>query len=398
MKKTTLILLLMFVPLVGFSQTFNFTNDAEGWTASAADITLNATTITATTNGGNNPVLEQSAANIDAETNKIAAITIKVSANGPTFMRVSYPKTSGRIYKNIAISKNDSEFKTYYVDVSNSNWAGTVNDIKVHFREDDGSTGGSSYTSTGETIEFDSIAFIDEIPKEEKNNFGFDTDAEGWEALDASVTVSGGVLTITPVVGESAKIIQSTGNTNATTNKYVHIVYNNKSAANNQIRFQFKSSADNYTATVGTNESINTSTTSFETVTIDLTEKTEWTGLAQDFQIVVRDTENSNKASAGDLEIDSITFSSSATLSVNDDVAFTNDLSIYPNPTKGFINIKTQNNISKVLIFDVTGKIVLKRNSIENNSLNISNLNTGIYLLKIFDINNNNITRKLIKN
>lgn len=398
MKKTTLLFLLL-IPVFGFSQTWDFTNDASGWTASAADITVNATSLTITTNGGNNPILTQDAANVDAETNKIAAISIKVSANGPTFMRVSYPKTtSGRIYKNISITKNDSEFKTYYIDVSNSNWAGTVNDIKVHFKDDDNSNGGGDYTSTGETVEFDSIAFIDEIPKEEKNSFGFDTDAEGWEASDASVAVSGGVLTITPVVGESAKIIQSTTNTNATTNQYIHIVYKNNSAANNQIRFQFRHSADNYTDYTGTNENINVSSSDFETVTIDLTGKTEWTGMTQDFQIILRDNDNGNKASAGDLEIDSITFSSSATLSVDEEVAFANGLSIYPNPAENFINIKTQKTISNVLIFDVTGKLVSKKNTVNNNSLNISNLNAGIYFLKIYDTNNYKTTRKLIKN
>jgi len=133
-------------------------------------------------------------------------------------------------------------------------------------------------------------------------------------------------------------------------------------------------------------------------LTIDLTGKAEWTGLTQDFQFVIRDSNNANKASAGDLEIDSIIFSANATLSADKEVKFANELSIYPNPAANIINIKTQNTISKVLIFDVTGKNILKENNIKNNSLNISNLNSGIYFIKILDSNNYKTTRKLIIN
>ncbi|QOD62002.1 T9SS type A sorting domain-containing protein [Polaribacter haliotis] len=400
MKKTTLIILLMFVPFFGFSQTFNFTNDAEGWTTSSADLTVNATSVTLTTNGGTNPLLTNSTANIDAEINKIAAITVKVSENGPTLMRVSFPKApSGRVYKNVIISKNDSEFKTYYIDVSNAQWAGKVNDVKVHFKDDSSTANnGTNHTSTGETVEFDSIEFINEIPKVEKNSYTFDTDAENWEELDASVVVSAGVLTITPVAGESSKIIQSINNVNATTNKFVHIVYNNKSATNNQIRFQFKSSADNYASVTGANKSMNTSTTDFETLTFDLSEKAEWTGLAQDFQIVIRDTENGNKASAGDLQIDSVTFSSSASLGVNDEVTFANSLSIYPNPASNNLYINTDTTISKVQIFNLLGKKVIETTTLSNKSLDVSGLNGGVYLIKVFNSVNKTATQKLIIN
>ncbi|TMM29090.1 T9SS type A sorting domain-containing protein [Polaribacter aestuariivivens] len=398
MKKTTFLFLLL-IPVLGFSQSWDFTNDAEGWSASSSDLTVNATSVTLTTNGNSNPILVQDAAAVNAETNKIVAITVKVSANGPTFMRASYPKDGGgRIYKSTVITKDDVDFKTYYIDVTNANWTGTVNDVKIHFKEDNGSNGGSDHTSTGETVEIDKISFISEIPREEKESYNFDTDAEGWEPTGATIAVSSGVLTITPTVGEAAKIVQSTNNIDATTNKYVHVTYKNNSTTNDGLRFQFRHSGDNYTAYIGTNESINTSSTDFEVLTIDLTGKTEWTGLTQDFQLVIRDSNNGNKASAGDLEIDSIIFSNNATLSTNEEVLFTKNLSIHPNPATDIINIKTKNTISKVLIFDVTGKNILNASNIKDNTLNISSLNSGIYFMKILDSNNYKTTRKLIKN
>ena len=196
-------------------------------------------------------------------------------------------------------------------------------------------------------------------------------------------------------MGESSKIVQSANNVNATTNKYIHITYKNNSATNNQLRFQFRHSGDNFAAYVGTNETINTSSADFEVLTIDLTGQTEWTGLTQDFQLGIRDTDNGNKASAGDLEIDSIVFSSSATLSLEDTV-FSNSISIYPNPASNFINITSRNTILKVQIFDITGKKVSDFKNFKSNTLDVSSLTSGIYLMKIADNNNNNSTKKII--
>lgn len=58
---------------------------------------------------------------------------------------------------------------------------------------------------------------------------------------------------------------------------------------------------------------------------------------------------------------------------------------VYPNPTKGIINIK---NLSFTTfdyqLFDYTGKLITQGNS-NNNSINLSNLPTGVYILKILN-------------
>lgn len=61
------------------------------------------------------------------------------------------------------------------------------------------------------------------------------------------------------------------------------------------------------------------------------------------------------------------------------------ELTIYPNPTKnGEIFIKSVIDISKLEIFDVTGKMVLKVNKFYQSTINISKLNKGIYFGKFY--------------
>jgi len=70
-------------------------------------------------------------------------------------------------------------------------------------------------------------------------------------------------------------------------------------------------------------------------------------------------------------------------LSLND-VAFKN-VSIYPNPSKGILHINTDKNIA-VSITDILGKTVIaSHNFSTNNTLDISNLNNGMYIVKVND-------------
>lgn len=69
---------------------------------------------------------------------------------------------------------------------------------------------------------------------------------------------------------------------------------------------------------------------------------------------------------------------------------------IYPNPTNtGFVNIATTSNeVLSVTVFDILGKQVISQ-TINNNRLNLSNLNTGVYILKL-NQNGAIITKKLV--
>lgn len=69
---------------------------------------------------------------------------------------------------------------------------------------------------------------------------------------------------------------------------------------------------------------------------------------------------------------------------------------MYPNPaTNGFVNIKTSNNQpTQVAVFDILGKQVINT-TLNTERLNVSNLKTGIYAVRIAQ-GNNTITKKLV--
>lgn len=74
-------------------------------------------------------------------------------------------------------------------------------------------------------------------------------------------------------------------------------------------------------------------------------------------------------------------------------------ISVYPNPTNDFININGIENtpISQVIIMDMLGKKVLTTSQLETNKIDVSNLNSGIYMLLISSGNSQD-TIKFIKN
>ena len=76
---------------------------------------------------------------------------------------------------------------------------------------------------------------------------------------------------------------------------------------------------------------------------------------------------------------------------------FTTDrFKVYPNPTStGFVNITSGNNENiAVVVYDILGKQVINE-TLTNDRLNVSALNTGIYILKITQ-NNASVTKKLV--
>lgn len=62
---------------------------------------------------------------------------------------------------------------------------------------------------------------------------------------------------------------------------------------------------------------------------------------------------------------------------------FINNISVYPNPVKDILNFKTEHNISKVEVYDIAGRI-LSSNSVRENKIDLSELKTGNYILKLY--------------
>jgi hypothetical protein len=91
---------------------------------------------------------------------------------------------------------------------------------------------------------------------------------------------------------------------------------------------------------------------------------------------------------------ETLTFS---TLLTGIDDILENSISIYPNPVNYELKIMNcEYRINAVEITDISGKVIYNSKFIIYNSINVSHLPEGVYLLKIM-IDNNIFTKKIVK-
>lgn len=85
-------------------------------------------------------------------------------------------------------------------------------------------------------------------------------------------------------------------------------------------------------------------------------------------------------------------------LSVNENVS-NNKLNVYPNPANGNVNITLGNvSMNNIQIFDISGKLVKSVNNAGNIfSFNTSELNNGLYLVRVQTENSVEISRLIVK-
>ena len=85
-----------------------------------------------------------------------------------------------------------------------------------------------------------------------------------------------------------------------------------------------------------------------------------------------------------------------STLSSNDFEVIKNEIIIYPNPSKNSFALSAD--VTLVEVYNITGQIIKSfKNAISNQQLDITGLETGIYLIKLTDNNGTSQTNKLIK-
>jgi hypothetical protein len=68
------------------------------------------------------------------------------------------------------------------------------------------------------------------------------------------------------------------------------------------------------------------------------------------------------------------------------------EVSLYPNPVRDILNIEIENDIQSIEIYNIQGQRVLSSNQ---NQINVSDLASGMYLVRIQDIDNNIATKKI---
>lgn len=74
-------------------------------------------------------------------------------------------------------------------------------------------------------------------------------------------------------------------------------------------------------------------------------------------------------------------------LSLQEEISKSN-LIVFPNPTTGILQVQTKVdfNFEKIEVLDFMGKVVMKEFNFKNDGLlDLSNLNSGIYIIKIFN-------------
>lgn len=395
MKKITFIAALVST-IFGYSQTYDFSNSLEDWAATGGcALVVGATEMNVNlTESGSNPSFAITTATINATTNKIGAVTIKnSSATGPTYIRMSYPKAAGgRIYINLEMTAGDTEFQTYYFDLTNADWDGTESDVKIHFK----ASGNTTYTiPAGVTMLVDKIEFLAEIPTTERQTYNFDTDddSEGWSAVNGAITsVSSGVLTFTPTADKFAKLQLDGGlyHVNASSATVMHITLQNLSTNDDELRVIVGGGGN-------TTQAISTSDGTEQSYAIDLSGITGWTGDLNSIQLGFRDADNASgtgkSSGTGAILINSIVFNNS--LSVAKISKDDNTVQISPNPVVKSMIIESEKEIQKVEIFSVTGAKVFTNRT---KQLDLSFLESGVYIAKIYFENATVSTRKFLKN
>lgn len=75
-------------------------------------------------------------------------------------------------------------------------------------------------------------------------------------------------------------------------------------------------------------------------------------------------------------------FTNNCTLSLQEN-ELVNTISVYPNPVKDILYFQTKENVFKVEIYDVAGRIVCSKSILEN-KVNLNELKTGNYFLKLY--------------
>jgi len=95
---------------------------------------------------------------------------------------------------------------------------------------------------------------------------------------------------------------------------------------------------------------------------------------------------------------DDISVSLISTQSINEFNSDYSDLTVYPNPANGIINFSTSKPLDGIVITDLLGReIVSEMNGFENSSIDISNLNNGVYFIKFYNQGKAVAIKKFIK-
>ena len=123
---------------------------------------------------------------------------------------------------------------------------------------------------------------------------------------------------------------------------------------------------------------------------------TSWIGNLSQLELYIRN-DNANAGSTnGTFTINYIEFYYAETAGLADsNLSDENSIHLFPNPVKDILSIKSLSILKKLEVFNVLGQKVMGRKN--TNSLNVTKLNSGAYILKTMNENGAVSTKKFIK-
>lgn len=404
--KRTLLAFFLVIPFLGFSQLWNFNSSNQDWTKKGSGLYTVATYGTTAGNlhltvTGNNVttnnffVLENLLQGIPSPVINYKFLRVKLTNNSPVnsmIFRADATNPTGAS-KSIAITNNTTSNLEYLIDLTGIIWPGispststatpgSAGTFELRFSK----TSSDSW-QTSQYISIDEIEFMTDIIK---NDHLFDT-LDSWETENSAsnsgtISILNGKLILTPAGGINAKIKNNFYSIDAQNNKFIHIMYKNNSTVNNSLRINYFSSVDYYTVQKQfLNQTISMNGASGELV-IDASSIGDWLGNVRNVSLVLSQFDGTVEVPANvnssTLEIDRIVINNSNTLLSVRDNSLQNDFFMYPNPVEDLLTISTNQEIKGLEIYSLTGQLLHR---IENsNSINVSNLHNGVYIVNVY--------------
>jgi len=262
--------------------------------------------------------------------------------------------------------------------------------IGIRFRDASASNLSGTSAANGNII-LKKIVIADEGDLS-KIDYNFATDnISGFEGLSGGTVSNSG--TTLDFAGDNTTTVPKFAQTfyavDASASQYVHIVVDNNASNADQIKVQFVDG----TGAIQTygNKTLNTGLST--TLDINLSGKTQWTGNISEWRFIFSESGGA-AVNTNLIQISKIQFDNSSTLSTRDSNKV--DFAMYPNPANNVVNLKSALGISKVTVFDITGKQVLSTSKLSNNALNVSTLKSGFYVLQLEDANQSKGVKKLV--
>jgi len=121
-----------------------------------------------------------------------------------------------------------------------------------------------------------------------------------------------------------------------------------------------------------------------------------WTGNLSQLELYIRNNEDNGASTEGIFTINYIEFYYVETAGLADsNLSDENSIHLFPNPVKDILSIKSPSILKKLEVFNVLGQKVMGREN--TNSLNVTKLNSGAYILKTINENGTVSTKKFIK-